>query len=136
MKKLNGDEQKKVSEEEKKFLAKYAAFFWEKGWDFFTTDPGAEESITCPTCNEVMEVERNACGATSSIMAMAGKKRYYDRFFCKFAEEKWHRQAKMLKKKAENTRSKKLKLNFLKEAEKTVKTKSVPNSNKIENELS
>ncbi len=59
----------------------------------YTPDPGTVEGpVQCGVCGTEMTVHRNCYGPTSSIMAMAGSKRYYDSFSCPLSEEAWHKQ--------------------------------------------
>ena len=68
-----------------------------KGWDILITEPGKHESMTCPVCNQDMEVKRNVKGPTSWAGAMMRTEHVHDTFTCKSAGKKWHKQVRELR---------------------------------------
>lgn len=52
-----------------------------------------------------MEVERNQEGATSWAESMAQKKHSFDHFYCKYSNERWHKQLLKLRRMIEDTPS-------------------------------
>lgn len=94
-----------------------------KGWDIITPDPGKHQEILCPTCGEAMDVQRNVHGPTGFAEAMSKGGHLHDRFRCRHSEEKWHIQARNLKREAEGTNSKTIEDLLLKEVEQILETK-------------
>lgn len=79
-----------------------------KGWDIVITEPGERESMTCPVCNEEMEVKRNVTGPTSWAGAIMRKEHLHDTFTCNNAGKKWHKQVRKLREEILATPSAKL----------------------------
>jgi hypothetical protein len=79
-----------------------------RGWDYYISDLGKCETMTCPICKEVMEVERDVPGTPSYVNAVFGLAWDHDFFWCKFRKESWHLQVLELLKMAESTPSSKL----------------------------
>lgn len=75
------------------------------GWDYFAPDPGKCESCECRVCGTNMDVKRDCEGPTSTVMAMGGFKRKYDRFTCPNVGQDWHTQAMNLRQEIEKTSS-------------------------------
>lgn len=75
------------------------------GYEVRTPDPGEHESMTCSTCGDAMDVERDVEGATGFAEAMAGRKHKYDRFTCPNAGTDWHVQVIKLMQEADRTAS-------------------------------
>jgi hypothetical protein len=51
------------------------------------TDAGEAESMVCPVCNEVMDVERNIPGIPGYLTFLAGMASDHDLFLCRFRRE-------------------------------------------------
>lgn len=79
---------------------------YERGYDLFTPDVDAHETMFCLVCDQEMKCERNVMGYRSFTSAMGGCKERHDVFKCKNSEESWHKQVLLLKKKAKETPSK------------------------------
>jgi hypothetical protein len=79
-----------------------------KGWDILITEPGEHESMTCPVCNQEMEVKRNVNGPTSWAGAIMRTEHLHDTFTCKSAGKKWHKQVRHLREAIISTPSGKL----------------------------
>lgn len=75
------------------------------GYEVLTPECGKHESMNCPTCGDVMNVERDVEGATGFAEAMAGRKHKHDRFTCPNAGKNWHVQIIKLGHEAKNTAS-------------------------------
>lgn len=94
-----------------------------KGWDVITTEPGKHESMTCPVCNQEMNVIRNEKGPTSWAGTMMQTEHLHDTFTCKNAGKKWHKQVRNLREAVINTPSAKLASLFNEEIEEILKSK-------------
>ena len=68
-----------------------------KGWDIIFSEPGKHKSMTCPVCNEEMEVKRDVKGPTSWAGAVMKTEHVHDAFTCKHAGKKWHKQVRKLR---------------------------------------
>ncbi len=79
-----------------------------KGYDFFITDPGTEQTIRCHVCNTECDAKRNVYGPTSFATAMAKNFRLHDMFVCPHADTAWHEQALRLVRAIEETPSKRV----------------------------
>lgn len=90
-----------------------------RGWDHFIMDIGEAETMACPVCNEIMEVERGIPGIPRYTAYLAGMASDHDLFLCKFRQESWHRQGLELLKVAKETPSVKLQ-QLLEEEAKTI----------------
>lgn len=75
------------------------------GYDTLAPACGEHDSMTCRTCGDVMNVERNIMGATSFAEAMGGRKHLHDRFICPNAGTPWHEQVIALMKEGDKTSS-------------------------------
>jgi deoxycytidylate deaminase len=75
------------------------------GWDHFSPEPGAIDVMHCRVCDAIMDVKRNVNGATGYAEAMSGHKHLHDSFSCKYAEEDWHCQVRILKQRIEDETS-------------------------------
>ena len=91
--------------------------------DVYMPDPGTVKEAHCGICKEIMTVKRDCVGPTSSIMAMGGSKRNYDSFYCPHRDTNWHKQVKVLQKKAKETPSKTLEEIYLSEAKNILATR-------------
>jgi len=78
------------------------------GWDFFSPDPGKEESMNCRACGEIMDVTRNVDGPRGWASAMSGRKSLHDAFVCPHAGRGWHDQLIELLKLIRDTPSQKI----------------------------
>lgn len=79
-----------------------------KGYDFFTTRPGKEESMTCRVCDTECEVERDVYDVTGMVTAMFRHKTLHDRFTCPHHWKWWHKKALKVVQEMENTASTRL----------------------------
>lgn len=77
-----------------------------KGVDLIMTDPNEVALMHCPTCGDVMDVQRSVTGYRGVVAAMSNHKTVFDKFICSHAEEKWHQQARDLKEEIKETSSK------------------------------
>jgi hypothetical protein len=91
------------------------------GWDHLITGPGEGESMVCPVCNEIMDVERNISGIPGYITFLAGMASDHHLFLCRSRREAWHQQALDLLKMAKASPSVKLQQMLEEEARAIVK---------------
>jgi hypothetical protein len=68
------------------------------GFDYFTPDPGKEQSLQCRGCGSEMSVERNIDVGSRYPHINPEFKRKVDRFTCQHSGERWHDQAIALRK--------------------------------------
>ena len=99
------------------------------GWEYFTPEPGKVKEMFCRVCKAKMDVKRNVNGPTGWAEAVGGRKHLHDAFSCPFAQEDWHRQARVLKQRIQDETSKsmttilKKELKWIFENKKTTKKK-------------
>lgn len=74
--------------------------------DSFTPDPGIyADDLPCGICGDRMDVTRNVMGPRSWAGAMSGAKTPHDCYSCPNTEERWHIQARLLKRMMTDTPS-------------------------------
>jgi hypothetical protein len=84
---------------------------YHSGWESFSPEAGTVDKMYCRVCGEEMDVQRNVMGPTGFAEAMSvahgmSKGHLHDSFHCKYAQENWHSQARVLKQKIEKEPSK------------------------------
>lgn len=60
-------------------------------------DPGKVKEAHCGICGSKMKVSRNVLRATCLAMALGGRKRRCDHFYCPNIEKPWHKRIRELK---------------------------------------
>jgi hypothetical protein len=105
-----------------------------KGLDVFYTEPGVRKRMSCRVCGSECEVDRNAWGPTGYLMAMGKRSVRHDRFFCRYSEEEWHREACDLVLEIQKTRSRRLRELIQKDLEEALARGGFPGPEKAQNE--
>ncbi|MEE9279427.1 MAG: hypothetical protein V3V67_04575 [Myxococcota bacterium] len=79
-----------------------------KGYNSFSTEPGARDELHCRVCGTACEVTRNAYGPTCFAAAIGGMAKLHDDFRCPHSDAEWHDQALNLVMESDGTASKRL----------------------------
>lgn len=94
------------------------------GNGYFTPSVGdTVDGLCCTICNTQMDIRRNVNGPTGMAEAMSKRGHLHDVVTCPVRNEKWHRQAFLLREEAEKTVSKRIEDLLMEEMEEIVKTR-------------